>query len=148
MRRVLTVLAAVPFSVAALAGCGQSDLESATSQLAGSADRLPTAYVYDLNSACGERNMLGDFRISVVDGTVTDVEPLGDTQMNEMTIDTFPTLDDLIGIVENSEPDAEIELEVNADGIPTSIDIDHVPEAIDDEECYRVTNVQVSNAER
>jgi hypothetical protein len=95
----------------------------------------PMAYSFDLESSCGERSLIGDFRVWVEDEEVTRVRPETDRRY-------VPTLSDLEHLVADAGPDAEVEVERGTEGWITWLSIDHLPDAIDDEECYRVTNVR------
>lgn len=95
---------------------------------------VPAAYSFDLRSTCGERNLIGDYRVWVEDDVVVRVEPDADPE-------TVPTLLGLERLADAAEPGAEVELERGSAGWITWLSIDHLPDAIDDEECYRVRDV-------
>ena len=126
-----------------LAACGPGEGEVSSSQLdrmREAVDGLPSTYTFDVSSTCGERNLIGDFRVTVVDGEVERVRPLGVTRLYGLGPDDFPTLADLVDLVDGVGPDAVVEVELDDGGLPRQVAIDHVPDAIDDEECYRVSN--------
>ncbi len=127
-----------------LGACGPAEGEVTSSQLdrmRAAVGDLPSAYSFDVSSTCGERNLLGDFRVTVVEGDVDRVQPLGDSRLFGLEPDDFPTLAGLVALVEGAERDAVVEVELDDGGLPRQVAIDHVPDAIDDEECYRVSNV-------
>jgi hypothetical protein len=130
--------------VMTLGACGTGEGEVSTSRL----DRMREAvggleatYTFDVTSTCGERNLIGDFRVSVVDGVVAEVRPLGGTRLHGLGPDDFPTLADLVELVDEVGPEADVEVELDEAGLPRQVAIDHVPDAIDDEECYRISNL-------
>jgi predicted small lipoprotein YifL len=102
---------------------------------------LPTSYRIVLTSSCGERSLLGRFRLRVRHDRVVDAQPLGESRMAGLRLDDVPTLAGLVDKAKNAEQDAVVDLRIDDAGIPTSLRIDHIPEAIDDEECYRVTGL-------
>jgi hypothetical protein len=71
------------------------------------------------------------------------VRPGADPRRTGLELGEFPTLADLVDKAEHSEPEAVVDLRVDASGVPTYLSIDHVPDAIDDEECYRVTGLHL-----
>jgi hypothetical protein len=101
---------------------------------------LPAAYSFDLRSTCGERSLIGDYRVWVEDDEVTRVEP--DTDVRYV-----PTLLGLERLADRAEPGAEVEVERGRDGWITWLSIDHLPDAEDDEECYRVSGVTEAGAD-
>lgn len=101
---------------------------------------LPATYSFDLESSCGERALIGRYRVWVEDDEVIRVVPTGEERVPPL--EDVPTLDDLEELVEDADAGAVVETERHADGWLTWVSIDHLPEAIDDEECYRVSNVE------
>ncbi|MGN9910437.1 DUF6174 domain-containing protein [Phytohabitans sp. LJ34] len=104
----------------------------------------PGSYTYVLQSSCGERPLIGRFRITVEDGKVTKAEGIGESDKRslESTELTPPTLGQLLDELEEARRnDADLaELTSDpADGHPTKITIDHVKEALDDEACYAIS---------
>lgn len=104
----------------------------------------PPAYRYTFTSTCGERMLVGTFEVTVEDGNVTDFRPL------DQPAETFPgvaadlpTLGDLQRKAQeaagNDEPTVNFETDPE-DGHPTLVEIDWLPNAIDDEECYAITS--------
>ena len=98
----------------------------------------PDSYVYVFDSQCGRRLLNGRWEVTVENGS-----PL--TTTHSTTRVAFPaiempTLADLMHQVERARADGDAI--VNAfeadpeDGHPTRIDIDWLPNAVDDEECY------------
>lgn len=149
MRRPALVLVLVLIPI--LAGCGAAgSTPTASSGEAQQTPRrlpavepeaLPSSYRYVLESSCGERTMLGRFRIEVRDDRVVAVRPVGDTSMKGFRRSDLPTLSGLVELATSAEPEAVVDLRLGPHGTPVSLKIDHVPQAIDDEECYRVTRL-------
>jgi hypothetical protein len=100
----------------------------------------PESYVYVFDSQCGLRMLNGRYEVTVVDGEVVDYRALNDPAYQPPPLIEMPTLADLLDRVERARADRDAvirEFEVDPqDGHPTHIDIDWMPNAIDDEECY------------
>lgn len=137
-----TVLAA---ACASLSGCG--DQTEPGPALAASTwhssveETLPRSYAFTLTSSCGERGLLGDYRVTVRDGEVSDIENLNEGYPYEPTFDEIPTLQDLANLAESARPDEVVEYAVDEDGVPRSLTLDPVPNGVDDEECYEVADL-------
>jgi hypothetical protein len=138
VRRIAALLA-----VCALAACGEGTGESAAT----SSWSEPARYTYVLDSQCGERLLIGRFRVTVAEGAVTDVEGLDEsarraTESPGIKTQT-PTLAQLVKRVADAQAKgahrASAEFD-KADGHPTRAEIDREKNAIDDEECYTVTD--------
>lgn len=148
MRR--TVAAAVPGLLVALAAAGCSG-GGGVAGAAGDArdawaERGPASYTFALTSSCGERALHGRFAVTVTDGAVTTVEPLDETATN--TLDWVPTAGEYVPTVSEllermvGAPDEVSEATFDDDGVPTHVTFDPMPGAIDDEECYDLTDVR------
>lgn len=105
------------------------------------ATTLPKSYAFTLTSSCGERGLLGDYRVTVRDEGVRGVENLNDDYPYEPTLTEIPTLQDIVDLAESAHPDAVVECVVDDTGMPRSLSLDPVPDGIDDEECYEVTDL-------
>ena len=105
------------------------------------ATTLPKSYTFTLTSSCGERGLLGDYRVTVRDEQVSAVENLDDDYPYEPKLDDVPTLQDIVDLAEAARPDAVIEYVVDDTGVPQSLILDPVPNGTDDEECYEVTDL-------
>jgi hypothetical protein len=106
----------------------------------------PTAYSYVLDSSCGERMLIGRFRVTVVGGRTTAFEELNDPPTGQFRLADIPTLGDLVQEVERARTDGAdtVILEVDpGDGHPVRIEIDWMAEAIDDEACYAISEYVV-----
>jgi hypothetical protein len=141
--RIFRVPTAV-LAAAALASCGEPTRVSQQPSPEAGGELLHGAYQFVLTSSCGERSGLGSFHLSVIDDAVVAVDPLPGSTLGGMEPQDFPTIADLFDMAENAEPDAIVDLQVD-DGIVKSLSIDHLPEAIDDEECYTVEDFEVMN---
>jgi Family of unknown function (DUF6174) len=102
------------------------------------------AYRFTFRSTCGERTLVGTFEVTVDDGSVNAYRALdGAAEAFPGTASDLPTLGDLQRRAQEAEANDEaiVTLETDPDdGHPTSIEIDWIPNAIDDEECYEITN--------
>ena len=96
--------------------------------------------MFVFSSECGERNLIGTFEVTVEDGAVVTYQPMDErASAFPGSIDDLPTMGQLVGRAEEARLDAEAVLTLEtdpADGHPTLIDIDWLPNAMDDEECY------------
>ena len=108
----------------------------------------PADYSFAVTSSCGERTFLGDYRVDVVGGEVAASDrrnPDGEWEPVAQ-LESVPTLGDLLDEVRETAgtPDAgEVTLERDpADGHPTAISVDQLKNAIDDEQCYVITDYQ------
>lgn len=100
-----------------------------------------TDYTYTLTSECGERQLIGTFSLTVTDGAVSAAEGVGDAAswVPDTALAVFPSIDDLFGVLHGAhEVSAAYDDEL---GYPTNITIDWHREAIDDEECYVVSDL-------
>ncbi|BCJ41016.1 hypothetical protein GCM10010168_46850 [Actinoplanes ianthinogenes] len=103
------------------------------------AANLPSRYTYVLTSTCGERALIGRYRIAV-DGAAATGEPLGPDSNQDVT--HYPAITELLAEVDTAGPDAVIEFQADAAGLPASLTVDPVPNAIDDEACYTFTDIR------
>ena len=142
-RRHLTVAF---ISALALAGCA----EAATSGTQPGAEpaaqwREPAAYTYTLDSRCGERALIGRYRITVVNGAVAKAEGLDQgakTAIATVRSDFVPTIGGLLKELADARSqgaDQAVLVSDPADGHPLKITIDPLKDAIDDEACYTIT---------
>ncbi len=97
--------------------------------------------MFTLTSSCGERGLIGDYRVTVRDEQVRDVDNLDDDYPYEPTLAEVPTLQDLADLASSASPDEVVEYEVDEEGVPRSLSLDPVPNGIDDEECYEVADL-------
>ncbi|GHH26518.1 DUF6174 domain-containing protein [Streptomyces lanatus] len=112
----------------------------------GTADtwREPASYTYTLRSSEGERALIGAFRITVRDGTVTKAVGLDDSgrRVVKDNPDAVPTIGQLLDEWEQARRDGAdtAEVEYAADGHPERITLDWLENAIDDEALYVVSD--------
>lgn len=106
----------------------------------------PAAYSFTFESRCGERNLVGQFFVEVEDGEVIAVEGLdgqGNTATSVVQPRDVPTLADLLALVAEARNDGADEVNLvtdPTDGHPVSVEIDWDAAAVDDEECYTVSD--------
>lgn len=109
----------------------------------------PAAYSFTLESLCGERNLIGRFAVEVENGVVVAVEGLddqGQTATSVVQPADVPSLAGLLALVTEARSDGADRVDLvtdPADGRPVSVEIDWEAAAIDDEECYTVSNFVV-----
>jgi len=149
-RALALAVLAVPVA-ASLAACASSEgsaVEPATAASASAAWAAAGAddYAYTLTSSCGERFLYGTYRVTVTGGEITDVVGLDETaerlvgEGRDLSED-IPTLAELqVRVLDTDKDDVS---EVSFDpttGFPASVTFDPEPRAVDDEECYVVTD--------
>ena len=106
----------------------------------------PAAYKFTLTSTCGERALIGRFRVTVASGMVTRTEGLDNAARKALMLrlaKLVPTLGQLLDEAATARRDGADEVVVRmdpADGHPTAIRIDPRRDAIDDESCYDISD--------
>lgn len=103
----------------------------------------PADYSFVVDSSCGERSFIGRYAVVVRDGEVSRVEALAGG-WDGVTPDQTPTIAEMLASARDAEPSAEVEIAMDEAGVPTWISIDHDLRAIDDEECYLLSDVDLS----
>ena len=109
----------------------------------------PSAYRFAFTSTCGERSLIGQFEATVENGAVVSFRAQDDAAAAfPGTASDLPTLGDLLRRAQeaqaNSEANVELVTDAN-DGHPARIEIDWLPNAIDDEECYAIESYEVGS---
>lgn len=130
------------------AGSAGSAHATGTDRLEEAVAALGPAYRYDLTSTCGERSLLGRYRVWVSHGQVEDAQPLGGTRLGGLRVHDFPTLLDLVAKVRDAPPGADVRVTTDGVGLPETLSLDPIPAAIDDEECYGVARVRNAQDEK
>jgi len=127
--------------VAVLAGCGESVQQAVVDWAE------PPRYTYVLESTCGERALIGRYRITVENGQVVTAEGLDEPARRTVADsppDTIPTLAQLVTELNEARRTragvAELETDP-ATGHPTRITIDPELDAVDDESCYAISGL-------
>ncbi|MFN2483986.1 MAG: DUF6174 domain-containing protein [Candidatus Limnocylindria bacterium] len=110
--------------------------------------KAPPAYAFTVESRCGERNLIGRWRAEVEDGDVVQIEGL-DQQSRRVTLSPgeLPTLAEMLSRASEvmARPGTKVTVATDPwDGHPTYVEIDWNVSAIDDEECYRISEFVVS----
>jgi hypothetical protein len=128
----------------ALAGCGDPGASNSSEASNIPSWQAPDAYEFTLDSSCGERSLIGKFRVVVENGSVVEAEGLdesGRALFEHGAEDDVPTLSKLLDQAATAEEEGAdvVEVEATDEGRPTAIDIDWDSNAIDDEACYRIT---------
>jgi len=105
----------------------------------------PDRYAYTLLTTCGERSGLGRFRLSIESGRVVAAERL-QRYSDLLPLRQMPSIGDIVAIADQAESDGADEVTVRyaPDGTPRLVSIDYVSEAIDDEACYRISDVTLT----
>jgi hypothetical protein len=104
----------------------------------------PAAYSFVLLSQCGERSLIGRFRVRVEGHVTVGFERLDESAMAfQGTAEDLPTLGRLLDLASEARARGADVVNVTADpvdGHPTRVEIDWQAKAIDDEECYAVSD--------
>lgn len=112
----------------------------------------PAKYGFVLTSECGERALIGRFRVTVEQGRVSATEGLDDAARRALMLrmaDLVPTLAKLEAEAETARKAGAEVVEVvrdPADGHPTKVTIDPRKNAIDDEACYTIEEYTIGSA--
>lgn len=154
MKRI-SIKAIVPL-VLLLTACGSSTPEEAatasrTPEGTASASGVPAweepqHYSYVVRSSCGEQSLIGRFRITVRDGAVTTFEGLDERSKEvERYVQDRPSLQDLLDRAREAERAGADVVNVDLDaetGAPSFIEFDYNTNAIDDESCFKISEVE------
>ncbi|MDF9878325.1 DUF6174 domain-containing protein [Cellulosimicrobium cellulans] len=129
-------------------GCAPAAVPWPVAGLSDAQDRWAAAgyddYAFTLTSSCGERNLVGDFDVEVAGGEVVAVS--ASLAHLEMTPESYVesggrTIDGFLDLVDERHDDVTDVVFDDELGYPTSLTLDPMPRAIDDEECYAITDV-------
>jgi hypothetical protein len=97
-----------------------------------------------LASLCGERALIGRFDVEVQSGRTVRVEAIsGYGGSAPMPPSAVPTLSNLLTLAADARSQGASQVGVvldPIDGHPVSVSVDWQANAIDDEECYEITN--------
>jgi hypothetical protein len=103
----------------------------------------PDAYAFTMDSQCGERALIGQFRVHVENGRTVAVEIIsGYGGSGPIPPAMVPTLADLLRLAADARNAGAYEVSVlqdPTDGHPMSIAIDPEQMTIDDEQCYEIS---------
>ena len=136
------VLAAA--GVVVLSGCArQGPADASATPRPTERDWATASYRFTLDSQCGERALIGTYDVVVEDGRVTSALPAEPTRWKPESADqlaSVPTFAHLLARGQATGNAAPSEFHVDAaTGAPTRVEFEGDPNAIDDEECYRIT---------
>jgi hypothetical protein len=112
----------------------------------------PAKYAFTLSSQCGERALIGRFRVTVQDDKVTHAEGLDDAARRALMLrmaDLVPTLRKLEAEAETARTEGADVVEVErapGDAHPTEITIDQSRDAVDDEACYTIEDYTIGGS--
>jgi hypothetical protein len=140
--RIKTVLPAL--AVLALAGGCAGQQAGVASDPTTTTWTPPAKYGFVLDSQCGERALIGRFRVTVQDDKVVRTEGLDDSARRALMLrlaDLVPTLRQLETEAETARREGADVVEVerdSGDAHPTRIRIDTSRDAVDDETCYTI----------
>ncbi|MEU7903955.1 DUF6174 domain-containing protein [Actinoplanes sp. NPDC049118] len=110
---------------------------------------VPAKYGFTLASDCGERALVGRFKVTVVDDKVVHAEGLDDSARRALMLrlaDLVPTLKQLEAEAETARREGADVVEVErdlSDAHPTKIVIDKSLSAVDDESCYTIEDYTI-----
>ncbi len=151
-RRRTGVAALIGMVLVAATGCGSDGTPTEVVESA-AAWAGPARYSFTLESTCGERWLIGTFRVTVDNGAVTAVEGLDEPARAAVAgrdlaflREQVPTLPGLAAEAARARSAGADLVEVSVDpdaGHVTKVEIDPAKDSVDDESCYSVTDYQV-----
>jgi hypothetical protein len=104
----------------------------------------PSAYTFTLESGCGERSLIGMFRVTVRNHQTVEFEGIDEAgRVFQGDAGAVPTLAAILKEAEDARKGNASSVEVETDpvdGHPVTVAIDWLAGAIDDEACYRVSD--------
>lgn len=106
----------------------------------------PDTYSFVLESRCGERTLFGRFAVDVEGGEVVTVRGLdlqGRAAASALPPGEFPTLAGLLALAADARATGADRVALVSDpddGHPVSVEIDWRTNAMDDEECYAISD--------
>ncbi|RBM22438.1 hypothetical protein DEH69_04280 [Streptomyces sp. PT12] len=108
----------------------------------------PDTYRYTLESRCGERDFIGAYAISVANGEVVEVAALDASAKAYLGRGgDVPTIAGLLDLAEQARHEGADEVTTDypdgapeGEGPPSALTIDRDADAIDDEECYTISD--------
>ena len=137
---------------ALLGGCANAEPGGPAAAPAPVTWTAPDKYGFTLTSECGERALIGRFRVTVQAGRVTAAEGLDDAARRALMLrlaDLVPTLQQLEEQAETSRAAGADVVQIDRapeDAHPVRISIDHSTNAIDDEACYTIQDYTIGLA--
>ena len=136
----------------AAVGCGASAPGTAAPGTAASSAPAwtePANYRFSFESSCGERALIGRFRVDVANGTVDRVQGLDEAGQRAVMLriaNLVPTLGQMAADADEARATGADEAVVErdpADGHPVAIRIDPDRNAIDDETCFTISDYTI-----
>jgi hypothetical protein len=106
----------------------------------------PDSYSFVFEGYCGWQAG-GRFRVDVKDGRVVSV--VGPADRPKVSLASVLTLAEILARAADAEAqgDGEVKIRVDRDdGHPVSVEIDWLSDAIDDEECYEISDYTVGES--
>lgn len=102
-------------------------------------------YTVTLDSTCGERALIGRFSVTVAEGQVAGLTGLDEPGRRNAEIPSLPEqtpsipglLDRMAALEPGQVPEASFDA---GTGMPTRVVIDPLPNGVDDEECYELSD--------
>ncbi|RHA42701.1 DUF6174 domain-containing protein [Cellulomonas rhizosphaerae] len=152
MAKILRVLSV---GIVLLTGCSSAGTSTSPPEPAvfptttGGPDWDTASYRFTLDSRCGERALVGRYAVVVDHGAVASVEPLESTEVADspgsptLGPNDLPTIGELVTRAQTTDRDDLTEFHLDsATGIPREIAFDPEPTALDDEECYSISDYE------
>jgi Family of unknown function (DUF6174) len=142
----------LPYATLALLLGGCADAEPVAPATAPATWTPPAKYAFTLGSECGERALIGRFRVTVADGRVTGTEGLDQAAKRALMLriaDLVPTLRQLEEEAATAQRAGAEVVRVERDPVdahPVRITIDPSTNAIDDEACYTIQDYTIGLA--
>lgn len=100
--------------------------------------QAPRAYSFTVQSSCGEQAFIGEYAVTVVENEVVAVEPLRQSWA-AVTLGSVPSIADMLDLAREADSEGEASVWIDAKGTPRWLKLDPVPNAMDDEKCFLIT---------
>lgn len=103
----------------------------------------PPKYSFTVQSSCGEQSFIGEYAVTVDQDEVVSVEPLR-RGWADITTASVPSLTDMLDLARDADSQGKAAVWVDAEGTPRWLELDPVPNGIDDENCFLITKYNES----
>lgn len=100
--------------------------------------QAPPAYSFTVQSSCGEQAFIGEYAVTVDQNEVVSVEVLRQGWA-DITVASVPSIADMLDLAREADSQGEAQVWVDAEGMPRWLELDPMPNAVDDENCFLIT---------
>lgn len=100
--------------------------------------QAPPEYSFTVQSSCGEQDFIGEYAVTVVENEVVAVEPLRQSWA-DVTLGSVPSIADMLDLAREADSEGEASVWIDAKGTPRWLELDPLPNSLDDENCFLIT---------